>query len=95
MPSGPVAPKAPTVEPGGTRPFVVMPCDNLASNGRKLHAALVAFAHERDKDLADWIAGEVRVPCTMVDSITPASDDRLQPGCAILAAASWATRQSS
>lgn len=62
---------------GGTRPFVVMPCDNLASNGRKLHAALVAFAREKDVGLADWIAGEVRVPCTMVDSITPASDDRL------------------
>lgn len=62
---------------GGTRPYIVMPCDNLASNGRKLHAALVAFARERDRDLADWIEGEVRVPSTMVDSITPASDDRL------------------
>nr|WP_239017809.1 mannitol dehydrogenase family protein [Sphingomonas aracearum] len=58
-------------------PFVPMPCDNLASNGRKLHAALVAFARARDTDLADWIHGEVRVPCTMVDSITPAADDAL------------------
>jgi fructuronate reductase len=58
-------------------PFVPMPCDNLASNGAKLHAALIAFARVRDGGLADWIAGEVRVPSTMVDSITPASDDLL------------------
>lgn len=61
----------------GVAPFVPMPCDNLASNGAKLHAALVAFAQARDAGLADWIAGEVRVPSTMVDSITPASDDAL------------------
>ena len=58
----------------GIAPFVPMPCDNLASNGAKLHAALVAFAGRNDAPLADWISGEVRVPSTMVDSITPASD---------------------
>ncbi|HVF93434.1 MAG TPA: mannitol dehydrogenase family protein, partial [Sphingomonas sp.] len=61
----------------GVEPFVPLPCDNLASNGAKLHAALVAFAGQRDGALADWIAGEVRVPSTMVDSITPASDEGL------------------
>ena len=61
----------------GTAPFVPMPCDNLASNGAKLHAALTAFAGRRDPALADWVAGEVRVPSTMVDSITPASDGAL------------------
>lgn len=61
----------------GLRPFTPMPCDNLASNGAKVKAALVAFASERDADLAAWIMGEVRVPSTMVDSITPASDDAL------------------
>lgn len=61
----------------GVVPFVPMPCDNLASNGAKLHAALVAFARATDPNLADWIAGEVRVPSTMVDSITPASDEAL------------------
>ncbi|MGA1798618.1 mannitol dehydrogenase family protein [Sphingomonas sp. 4RDLI-65] len=61
----------------GIAPFVPMPCDNLASNGTKVHAALVAFARARDAGLADWIAGDVRVPCTMVDSITPASDAAL------------------
>lgn len=61
----------------GLAPFVVMPCDNLPSNGRKLHAALADYARATDDGLADWIAGEVRVPGTMVDSITPASDDAL------------------
>ena len=61
----------------GVAPFMPMPCDNLASNGAKLHAALVAFSGARDSALADWIEGEVRVPSTMVDSITPASDDGL------------------
>ena len=61
----------------GTAPFVPMPCDNLASNGAKLKAALVAFANARDAELAAWIAGEVRVPSTMVDSITPATDPAL------------------
>ena len=59
---------------GGITPFTPVPCDNLANNGAKLHAALVAFARRTDPALADWIAGEVRVPATMVDSITPASD---------------------
>ncbi|PVE59481.1 mannitol dehydrogenase [Arthrobacter sp. TPD3018] len=61
----------------GVAPFVAMPCDNLASNGRKLHAALVAFAAASDPELAAWIAETVRVPSTMVDSITPASDATL------------------
>ncbi|WP_066682537.1 mannitol dehydrogenase family protein [Sphingomonas sp. CCH9-E2] len=58
----------------GAAPFTVMPCDNLADNGRKLHAALVAYAGQSDEELAAWIETQVAVPCTMVDSITPASD---------------------
>lgn len=61
----------------GARPFLPMPCDNLAANGAKLKAALIAFAGARDGGLAAWIDGEVRVPSTMVDSITPAADARL------------------
>jgi len=61
----------------GVAPYVAMPCDNLASNGAKLHAALVVFARRLDPALGDWVADEVRVPSTMVDSITPASDDAL------------------
>ena len=61
----------------GTAPFVVVPCDNLADNGAKLKRALVAFAGEDDAGLAAWIDDTVRVPGTMVDSITPAADDAL------------------
>lgn len=61
----------------GVAPFTPMPCDNLAANGTKLHAALVAFARRRDAALADWIESEVRVPATMVDAITPATDAAL------------------
>ncbi len=62
----------------GLKPFTVVSCDNLADNGRKLGAAVAAFAARRDSDLARWIADEVRFPCTMVDSITPATDDALR-----------------
>ena len=58
----------------GVAALAVMPCDNLADNGGKLARALAAFAEANDPELARWIAGEVRVPGTMVDSITPASD---------------------
>ncbi len=61
----------------GLPPFVPMPCDNLANNGAKLKAALVAFASVRDAKVAAWIQGAVRVPSTMVDSITPATNAAL------------------
>jgi fructuronate reductase len=61
----------------GVPPFAVLSCDNMADNGAKLRAAAIAFARRLDPMLADWIAGEVRFPCSMVDSITPASDAAL------------------
>ncbi len=62
----------------GVAPFAVLPCDNLPENGRRLAVAVIAFAARRDADLAAWIAGEARFANTMVDAITPASDDRLR-----------------
>jgi len=62
----------------GVPPFGVLSCDNLPENGRVLHRALVAFAQVRDADLARWIEAEVVCPRTMVDSITPATDDALR-----------------
>jgi fructuronate reductase len=59
-------------------PFTPICCDNMAHNGNKLHAAVVAFANRLDPELARWIYGEVRFPETMVDSITPATDDHLR-----------------
>ncbi len=62
----------------GVAPFAVLSCDNLANNGAVLKRALVAFAGQSDSDLAHYIEGEVVCPRTMVDSITPATDDALR-----------------
>lgn len=59
----------------GLEPFTPLCCDNMVANGRKLGAAVEAFARRIDPGLADWIAGEVRFPNSMVDSITPATDE--------------------
>jgi fructuronate reductase len=55
-------------------PFAVVSCDNLPDNGPTLHAAVTAFAAQRDPALARWIEHDVSFPRTMVDSITPATD---------------------
>ncbi|MDB5723156.1 MAG: mannitol dehydrogenase family protein [Alphaproteobacteria bacterium] len=62
----------------GLAPFTPICCDNMVANGKKLGAAVAAFARRLDPELAGWIEGEVRFPDTMVDSITPASDERLR-----------------
>lgn len=62
----------------GLPPYTVAACDNLADNGWRLKAAVVAFAARIDADLAAWIEREGRFPRTMVDSITPATDDVLR-----------------
>jgi fructuronate reductase len=56
----------------------VVSCDNLTDNGPRLRRAVVEFAQRRDTELARWIESEVPFPRTMVDSITPATDDRLR-----------------
>jgi fructuronate reductase len=63
---------------GGLAPFTPLCCDNLVSNGKKLQRAVIDFAGQLDSELAGWIEGEVPFPDTMVDSITPATDDRLR-----------------
>jgi fructuronate reductase len=62
----------------GLPPFTVLSCDNLPENGKVLHRALVEFARATDGGLARWIETEVVCPRTMVDSITPATDDALR-----------------
>jgi fructuronate reductase len=62
----------------GTKPFAVISCDNLTDNGTRLRDAVVHYAQDIDRDLAAWIEGEVAFPRTMVDSITPATDDALR-----------------
>jgi len=58
-------------------PFTVLSCDNLPDNGGKLRRAVVAFAQRMDHDLACWIAENGAFPRSMVDSITPATDDAM------------------
>ncbi len=62
----------------GIAPYAVLSCDNLPDNGAVLKRALVAFARQSDSDLARFIEAEVVCPRTMVDSITPATDDSLR-----------------
>jgi len=62
----------------GIAPFTVLSCDNLQDNGKVLHRALVDFARAGDPALAHWIESVVVCPRTMVDSITPATDDALR-----------------
>ena len=63
----------------GRPAFITLSCDNLSANGAKLRGAVIAFARAcGDDDLADWIAAEAAFPCTMVDSITPATDADLR-----------------
>jgi fructuronate reductase len=59
-------------------PFAAISCDNLMENGRKLAHAVSQFAREIDVGLAAWIEDEVFFPCTMVDSITPATTAALE-----------------
>jgi len=63
----------------GLAPFIAMSCDNVVGNGKKLRNAVLSFAKARNEaGLESWIEGEVRFPCTMVDSITPAADEALK-----------------
>jgi fructuronate reductase len=62
----------------GIAPFAVLSCDNLPENGKVLQRALIAFASATDTGLARWIESDVVCPRTMVDSITPATDDALR-----------------
>lgn len=59
-------------------PFNVISCDNLADNGHRLRRAVLEFVRSSDPTLAAWIEEQVPFPCTMVDSITPATDDALR-----------------
>lgn len=57
----------------GIRPFTIVSCDNLPSNGVLLRNGVIDFAKRSDPDLAGWIKDNVSFPSTMVDRITPAA----------------------
>jgi fructuronate reductase len=58
----------------GITPFNVIACDNLPDNGRKLRSAVIQFANKISKELAQWIDKKIHFPNTMVDSITPKTE---------------------
>ncbi|WP_109126965.1 mannitol dehydrogenase family protein [Dyella sp. C11] len=62
----------------GVAPYTVLSCDNLAANGHRLRRAALQFAGSLDKTFATWMEDHVAFPCSMVDSITPATDDALR-----------------
>jgi len=62
----------------GLAPYTVLSCDNLAENGHRLRRAALQYARRIDTALAGWIEEQVSFPCSMVDSITPATDDALR-----------------
>jgi fructuronate reductase len=62
----------------GLKPFVLIPCDNLPKNGVRLKEAVTVFAGQSDHEFARWIHEGLQCPSTMVDSITPATDDALR-----------------
>lgn len=59
----------------GVTPFTVLVCDNLPQNGATARRIVIRFAELRDKDLGKYIAENISFPCTMVDRITPATQD--------------------
>ena len=62
----------------GLPAYTVLSCDNLADNGGRLRRAVLQYACQLDGGLADWIDAQASFPRSMVDSITPATDDSLR-----------------
>jgi fructuronate reductase len=62
----------------GVAPCTVLSCDNLADNGGRLRRAVLQYAQRIDPALREWIEAEVAFPRSMVDSITPATDEALR-----------------
>jgi mannitol-1-phosphate/altronate dehydrogenase len=55
----------------GLKPFTVVSCDNLRSNGNTARHAIVSFAKALSSDLAAWIDETGAFPNSMVDRIAP------------------------
>jgi fructuronate reductase/mannitol 2-dehydrogenase len=55
-----------------------MSCDNIADNGLATREAVLVAAERQCPEAMPWLASEVAFPGTMVDRITPPSDDLLR-----------------
>ncbi len=60
----------------GVPPFTFLSCDNLPENGHVAARTVIGLARLQDPAFADWVAGNVAFPNSMVDCITPATSDR-------------------
>jgi len=58
----------------GIESFNVIACDNLPNNGEKLKSAVLQFAEKISLKLAKWINKNTHFPNTMVDCITPKTE---------------------
>jgi mannitol 2-dehydrogenase len=59
----------------GLRPFTVMSCDNMQGNGTISRNMLVSYARLQNPEVADWIAENGAFPNSMVDRITPRTNE--------------------
>lgn len=59
----------------GRKPFTVLCCDNLPSNGKVIKRLVLEMAQLRDAELGEWIAQNGAFPCSMVDRIVPAATE--------------------
>lgn len=62
----------------GAAPPTIVSCDNLVDNGRRLRRGVLDYCERLDADFAAWVRDAVAFPSSMVDSITPATDDDLR-----------------
>ncbi|GFD67800.1 mannitol dehydrogenase family protein [Alteromonas sp. KUL106] len=66
----------------GYADITIISCDNVSDNGKKLQKAVSEFANKTDESLGQWISENIAFPCTMVDSITPATEDSFKANVA-------------
>jgi fructuronate reductase len=75
----------------GLRPFTVLSCDNLPSNGHTTRGLVLTFAAAVDPELARWIDAYGAFPNAMVDRIVPKTteEDRLRIASSLGADDAW------
>jgi fructuronate reductase len=60
-----------TIRAQGSAPPVLISCDNMPHNGRRLRDALIDRADYRSAALGEWIRRNVQCPSSVVDRIVP------------------------
>lgn len=55
--------------------ITLLPCDNIAENGARLHALMLQYLTRHAPDLVAWFAEHCTCPSTMIDRIVPATTD--------------------